>query len=256
MVASARSKQIWLATIGVPLLLLSLYPLQRSIAEKKESIAAQQQELLLRSGKLLKKLSLGYDSLLADIYWTRTVQYNGGILERGESDFSLLAPLLDVTTDLDPRLDVAYQYGAIFLSEKVPAGAGRPDQAIALVRKGIAVESDELAALLQSRLRLLLVPARLPAGLANFLGRQQSSRRAAVDGSDGGAHRRNGRLARYFAVHVVADLRIDQRRHRPRKCTGASAGLARAGRHRFAEDFHRNIQETDGPRSHFHPRSR
>jgi hypothetical protein len=130
MVASARSKQIWLATIGVPLLLLSLYPLQRSIAEKKESIAAQQQELLLRSGKLLKKLSLGYDSLLADIYWTRTVQYNGGILERGESDFSLLAPLLDLTTDLDPRLDVAYQYGAIFLSEKVPAGAGRPDQAI------------------------------------------------------------------------------------------------------------------------------
>jgi tetratricopeptide (TPR) repeat protein len=139
MVASARNKQIWLATLGVPLLLFSLYPLQQSIAEKKESIAAQQQELLLRSGKLLKKLSLGYDSLLADIYWTRTVQYNGGILERGESDFSLLAPLLDVTTDLDPRLDVAYQYGAIFLSEKVPAGAGRPDQAIALVRKGIAL---------------------------------------------------------------------------------------------------------------------
>jgi hypothetical protein len=57
MVASARNKQIWLATLGVPVLLLSLYPLQRVIAEKKESIAAQQQELLLRSGKLLKKLS-------------------------------------------------------------------------------------------------------------------------------------------------------------------------------------------------------
>ncbi len=134
---SARDRQIWIAALGVPLLLLSLYPLQRRITEKKDSIE-QQQELLLRSGKLLKRLSLGYDSLLADIYWTRTVQYNGGVIARGVNDFGLLAPLLDVTTDLDPRLDVAYRYGAIFLSEKVPAGAGRPDQAIALVRKGIA----------------------------------------------------------------------------------------------------------------------
>ena len=139
MQATAREKQIWIAALGVPLLLLALYPLQRNIAGQHDSIAAQKQELLLRSGKLLRKLSLGYDSLLADIYWTRTVQYNGGVLERGESDFSLLAPLLDVTTDLDPRLDVAYQFGAIFLSEKVPAGAGRPDQAIALERKGIAL---------------------------------------------------------------------------------------------------------------------
>lgn len=134
---STRDRQIWIAALGVPLLLLSLYPLQRRITEKKDSIA-QQQELLLRSGKLLKRMSLGYDSLLADIYWTRTVQYNGGVIARGVNDFGLLAPLLDVTTDLDPRLDVAYRYGAIFLSEKVPAGAGRPDQAIALVRKGIA----------------------------------------------------------------------------------------------------------------------
>lgn len=139
MPATAREKQKWIAALGVPLLLLALYPLQRNIAGQRDSISAQRRELLLRSGKLLRKLSLGYDALLADIYWTRTVQYNGGVLERGESDFSLLAPLLDVTTDLDPRLDVAFQYGAIFLSEKVPAGAGRPDQAIALERKGIAL---------------------------------------------------------------------------------------------------------------------
>jgi tetratricopeptide (TPR) repeat protein len=135
---SSRDKQIWIAALGVPLLLFSLYPLQRNIVANKESIAAQREELLLRSGKLLKKLSLGYDALLADIYWTRAVQYNGGTLEKGGSDFSLLAPLLDVTTDLDPRLDIAYQFGAIFLSERSPAGAGRPDEAVLLVRKGIA----------------------------------------------------------------------------------------------------------------------
>jgi tetratricopeptide (TPR) repeat protein len=142
MKSSARDRQIWIAALGVPLLLLTLFPLQRSITTKRDSIAEQRQELLLRSGKLLKRLSLGYDSLLADIYWTRAVQYNGGVIERGEADFSLLAPLLDVTTDLDPRLDVVYRYGAIFLSEKIPAGAGRPDEAIALVRKGIAANPE------------------------------------------------------------------------------------------------------------------
>ena len=37
----------------------------------------EKDELLLRSGALLKKLSLGYEPLLADIYWTRAVQYYG-----------------------------------------------------------------------------------------------------------------------------------------------------------------------------------
>jgi tetratricopeptide (TPR) repeat protein len=138
MEAAARIKQAWIAGFGVPLLLLSLYPIQRGIVANRDSLAVERQELLLTSGKLLKNLSLGYDSLLADIYWTRTVQYNGGNLENGGKDFSLLEPLLNVTTDLDPHLEVAYQFGAIFLSEKIPAGAGRPDEALTLLRKGIA----------------------------------------------------------------------------------------------------------------------
>ncbi|MGC2060261.1 MAG: hypothetical protein WA653_18495, partial [Candidatus Sulfotelmatobacter sp.] len=34
--------------------------------------------LYLNSPKVLKRISLGYDGLLADIYWTRAVQYFGG----------------------------------------------------------------------------------------------------------------------------------------------------------------------------------
>ena len=40
--------------------------------------------------------------------------------------FELLRPLIGITTDLDPRLEIAYRYGAIFLCEAPPEGRGRP----------------------------------------------------------------------------------------------------------------------------------
>ena len=49
--------------------------------------------------------------------------------------YELLFPLLDLTTTLDPYFTIAYRFGAIFLSERYPGGPGRPDQAIALLRK-------------------------------------------------------------------------------------------------------------------------
>src|SRR5579864_9089670 len=71
--------------------------------------------LYLPSGKTIKKLSLGYSSLLADIYWTRAVQYFGAQHIGSAAHYELLAPLLDITTDLDPNLIVAYDTGSIFL---------------------------------------------------------------------------------------------------------------------------------------------
>lgn len=89
------------------------------------------------SGKALKRFSLGYSSLLADIYWTRAVQYFGARHLQHSMHYDLLDPLLDVTTDLDPHLTVAYEFGSVFLSQKPPNGAGQPDKAVALVEKGI-----------------------------------------------------------------------------------------------------------------------
>ena len=77
--------------------------------------------LWIPSGKIMKRLSLGHDGLMADIYWTRAVQYYGGQLRDSKTDFPMLGPLLDITTDLDPYLLVAYRFGAIFLSEPSPA---------------------------------------------------------------------------------------------------------------------------------------
>ena len=93
--------------------------------------------LFLTSPKAVKRLSLGYDGLLADVYWTRAVQYFGGHHAEGANHYRLLAPLLEITTTLDPQLVVAYQFGANFLAPKPPNGAGMPDKAIQLVNYGI-----------------------------------------------------------------------------------------------------------------------
>jgi hypothetical protein len=110
----------------------------RSQVEKLRGKEATLEEVLyMPSGKSVKRISLGYSSLLADIYWTRAVQYFGNKMNQRSMRYDLLYPLLDITTDLDPHLIVAYEFGSLFLSQPPPEGAGQPEKAVALVEKGI-----------------------------------------------------------------------------------------------------------------------
>ena len=99
--------------------------------------------LYVRSGDTMKRLALEYDGAAADLYWIRALQHFGR--ERlappeHTRTYALLYPLLDLTTTLDPYFTIAYRFGAIFLGEAYPGGPGRPDLAIALLRKGLAVQ--------------------------------------------------------------------------------------------------------------------
>jgi tetratricopeptide (TPR) repeat protein len=107
------------------------------------SNATLEEVLYISSPKTVKRLSLGYEGLMADLYWTRAVQYFGGHHADGARHFNLLAPLLEITTTLDPHLVVAYQFGSNFLSPKPPNGAGMPDRAIRLVNFGIENNPNE-----------------------------------------------------------------------------------------------------------------
>ena len=116
--------------------------------------------LSLRSGVAVRRLSGAYPSLAADLYWIRTIQYYGGTKQRLADQeggpqpppmlaatptdaYALLYPLLDITTTLDPRFNIAYRFGAVFLAEAYPRGAGRADLAIALLEKGLAARPDK-----------------------------------------------------------------------------------------------------------------
>jgi hypothetical protein len=105
--------------------------------------AARTRVLYVRSPAAMKRLTFGFEALASDVYWIRAIQHYGGDrLDRtGGSEgrkYELLYPLLDIATTLDPYFNIAYRFGAIFLGEPYPGGPGRPDQAVALLRKGIA----------------------------------------------------------------------------------------------------------------------
>jgi tetratricopeptide (TPR) repeat protein len=140
---NARQKTAWAAIAGVPALLVALALLQFRIDTTTEALGEQKEELLLRSAKTIKRLSLGYDGLLADMYWTRAVQYYGTYAGIPGSKFTMLWPLLDIATTLDPKLTPAYRFGAVFLSEPSPVGAGQADRAIELTERGIRENPDD-----------------------------------------------------------------------------------------------------------------
>jgi tetratricopeptide (TPR) repeat protein len=99
--------------------------------------------LYISSPKVVKRASLGYDGLMACIYWTRAVQYFGQRFHDRSLSYNELAPLLEMTTQLDPHLLVAYQFGASFLAPRPPYGAGQPERAIQLMEFGIQNNPQE-----------------------------------------------------------------------------------------------------------------
>jgi hypothetical protein len=122
-------------TVLVASLALSVITLQA--VDRIRGEATLEEVLYIPSANTVKRLSLGYDGLMADLYWTRAVQYFGGKHNARSKQYQLLKPLLQITTTLDPHLVVAYEFGSIFLSQKPPEGAGDPKAAAELVQKGI-----------------------------------------------------------------------------------------------------------------------
>lgn len=88
-----------------------------------------------------RRMSLGFNGLIADWYWMRTLQYvgrkaiaHGTALQLDDlSPLALkqLAPLLDHATTLDPQFMAAYEYGAVVLPTV------DMEAAIRLINKGI-----------------------------------------------------------------------------------------------------------------------
>lgn len=111
--------------------------------DRRRTHATLGEALYISSPQLLYRLSLGYHGLLADVYWTRVVQYYGEHRHSGDGDFTLLWPLLNITTQLDPHLIPAYQFGGTFLASPSPYGAGLPQRAVELVEFGIRNNPDD-----------------------------------------------------------------------------------------------------------------
>jgi tetratricopeptide (TPR) repeat protein len=120
-----------------------VWNLQRKIDTDRQPLQLENEELMMRSGSMVKHLSLEYAPLMAAIYWTRAVQYFGEKHYLHDRNLELLWPLLDITTTLDPHLSPAYRTGAAFLSDAPPRGAGEPDLAVKLLERGIRENPEQ-----------------------------------------------------------------------------------------------------------------
>jgi len=125
--------------------------LSRQLGQHRTDIAdAHAQEQLYLNGRSARRMTLAFNGLAADWYWMRSLQYVGrkivkyeddhsgqfGLVDFSSLDLQMLAPLLDVTTTLDPQFIAAYEYGAVILPEV------NPEQAISLLEKGIAANPN------------------------------------------------------------------------------------------------------------------
>jgi tetratricopeptide (TPR) repeat protein len=126
--------------------LTAIFLLQKHIDKDHKPEQAIEDVLYLPSGNIVKRLSCGFDGVLADIYWLRSVQYFGRQMlgEDQEIDWSrlssvrydLLYPLLDITTTLDPQYLAAYRFGGVILINH------DYKQAVQILHKGIAHNPD------------------------------------------------------------------------------------------------------------------
>ena len=107
-----------------------------------EELARRSADELYLKPEQARRLSLGFNAMVADWYWMRSLQYVGrkvgahkGALQLddlGPLNLNILAPLLDNATTLDPQFLAVYEYGAVVLP------AVDVEAAVRLINKGIA----------------------------------------------------------------------------------------------------------------------
>jgi tetratricopeptide (TPR) repeat protein len=139
---AARRRQTILLSLVVVLGLASVAGLNRWLETNRPPADSKlEEEKLYVTAKTARRMSLGFNGLIADWYWMRSLQYVGRkiIAKEGKFqlddlaslDLKLLYPLLDTATTLDPQFMAVYEYGAAVLP------AINDEDAIKLLKKGI-----------------------------------------------------------------------------------------------------------------------
>ena len=137
---TARSQSAALLATTAALLALAIVVEVQRDRLYAAGVAQDESLIYVESPTVARKAALSFDAIVADVYWMRALQHYGyyRLHQDAPQRYRLLYPLLDLTTTLDPHFMVAYRFGAIFLAEPDPGGAGRPDLAVKLLEKGVA----------------------------------------------------------------------------------------------------------------------
>jgi len=106
--------------------------LQARVVER----AADGQIRALPDGKALHVLSLGFENVVADLFWVRTVYYVGDSVS-SDTGWPAAEALANLVTDVDPHFDSVY----VLMASVLGGLRSDPDAAIRLLEKGAAVSN-------------------------------------------------------------------------------------------------------------------
>jgi hypothetical protein len=126
---------LFLGALG--LVVVGIHQTNRALDVYRHPMSAPGQVGPLPDGKTLRILSLGFERLVADLFWLRTVYYIGD-KEAGEAGFPDVKRLADLVTDIDPYFQGVYVNVDSILTVLAP----RPHEAIELMDKGIRYIPD------------------------------------------------------------------------------------------------------------------
>ncbi len=93
---------------------------------------------IVPSPQTMKLVSLGYDQLLADVFWLAYVGYLGNSEARAKDHYALCDRYLDLITYLDPQFVQPYW----FVAFTVGGDQARPERARELIDRGIEANPD------------------------------------------------------------------------------------------------------------------
>jgi len=101
-------------------------------ARERRSERVEEDVVYVARPEVLRVLSFGYEDLVADWLWLRTITYYGG-WRRGDHGVGFFQTLAETVLELDPHFTEGYRFAAVVLADDL----GRVDDAIALLEQGM-----------------------------------------------------------------------------------------------------------------------
>jgi hypothetical protein len=129
--------RIPLEVLLLPWLLLAAwasYESNRWLEARKIELVADGNVGVLPDGYTTRVLSLGFERLVADLFWIRTVYYVGDPVSSG-AKWPGAERLANLVTDIDPTYDSVY----VIMASVLGGLRSDPDAAIRLLEKGAAI---------------------------------------------------------------------------------------------------------------------
>lgn len=128
-------------SLTLPLIIATLlffsFQIQKNLDASKERHKKEGIGIIVPSGRYMKVAVLGYNNVIADLYYLKAHQYVG-TQEVRKADYPQLYPIIDLVTDLDPKFLSPHLFGGLVLS----LSGMHVDESILILKKAYKMDPN------------------------------------------------------------------------------------------------------------------